>query len=114
MATLTLTVDLVQCGVGVRQRHSLKRVFLEAQYTLGERMYAAGIDDGQLGAQIAACDREISQSEARSATQVLLAERRKLILLLADAALEEEGPLPGADAEYERARTAQAALHADD
>jgi len=110
MATLTLTVNLVQYGLGARQRRSLKRAFLAAQYALGERMYTAGIDDGQLGAQIAAYDREIG----RSATQALLAERRKLILLLAAAALAEEGPLPGADAEYERARTAQAALHADD
>ena len=38
------------------------------------------------------------------------AARRQLVLKLATAALEDDGPLPGADAEYRRAREAQAAL----
>jgi len=33
-----------------------------------------------------------------------------LVLQLAAAALEDDGPLPGADAEYRKARDAQAAL----
>ena len=37
-------------------------------------------------------------------------QREKLILQLADAALAEEGPLPGADNEYQTARKAEAAL----
>jgi len=118
MATMTRSVgfsfDFLKYGLGVRQRRSLKLIFLEAQYALGDRMYAAGIDDGQLGAQIAACDRKTGQTEARISRQALLAERRELILRLAAAALEEEGPLPGADAEYELARAAQAALHASE
>jgi hypothetical protein len=75
-------------------------------------MYAAGIDDGRLGAEIAACDRKIGQNQVRAAEQALLAQRHELILRLAAAALEEEGPLPGADAQYELARAALAALHA--
>lgn len=43
-------------------------------------------------------------------TQALKAARRQLVLQLAAAALEDDGPLPGADAEYRRARETQAAL----
>jgi hypothetical protein len=74
-------------------------------------MYAAGIDDGQLGAQIAAVDLQIRQfHSATTDIKGLKAERRTLLVRLAAAALEEDAPLPGADAEYETARKAQAAL----
>ena len=74
-------------------------------------MYAAGIDDGQFGAQIAALDQHIRQGHAaRVEVKGLQAERRTLLMRLAAAALEEDAPLPGADAEYEAARKAQAAL----
>jgi hypothetical protein len=43
-------------------------------------------------------------------TLALKTARRQLILQLAAAALVDDGPLPGADAEYHRAREAQAAL----
>ena len=72
-------------------------------------MYAAGIDDGQLGAQIAALDRKISQEAVRSSAKAVAAERGKLIRQLAVSALAEEAPLPGADGEYRKAREAQAA-----
>ena len=42
-------------------------------------------------------------------TQALMAARRQQVLQLA-ASLEDDGPLPGADALYRRAREAQAAL----
>ena len=75
------------------------------------RMYAAGIDDGQLASQIAHLDEIIGQAEAaRCSARALRADRKKLVLQLAAAALEEEAPLPGADAEYQKAREAQAAL----
>jgi hypothetical protein len=43
----------------------------------------------------------------------LLAQRRDLLVRLAAAALEEDAPLPGAEAEYETARSALAALKKD-
>jgi hypothetical protein len=66
-------------------------------------MLAAGIDDGELGAKIAALDERTRR-----------AEREGLLAQLAAAALEDDAPLPGADAEYERARAAQAALRRHD
>jgi hypothetical protein len=94
-------------------KRSLKRAFVHAKIALGERMYAAGIDDGRLGSQIAAVDERIRQTHSSQATgETLKAERRRLLLRLAEAALEEDAPLPGADAEYARARAAQTALQA--
>jgi len=87
-----------------------QRALFAAEIDLGERMYAAGIDDGSLGELIVALDHRILRAEtARLSTGPLLAQRRELIRQLAAAALEEDAPLPGADAEYERAREALAA-----
>ncbi len=84
---------------------------MDAKLALGERMFAAGIDDGRIGAQTAAVDERIRQAHAdQAASKALKAERRTLLLRLAEAALEEDAPLPGADAEYTRARVAQTAL----
>ena len=94
-------------------KHTLTRAFFDAKIALGERMYAAGIDDGRLGSQIAAVDERIRQALfSQAADEMLKAERRKLLLRLAEAALEEDAPLPGADAEYAKARTAQTGLQA--
>jgi hypothetical protein len=74
-------------------------------------MYAAGIDDGHLAAQISAWDEKIRQSKAQKGSRkALVAARNQLLLQLATAALAEEGPLPGANAEYQKARQAEAAL----
>lgn len=91
-------------------KRTLKRAFVHAKIALGERMVAAGIDDGRLGSQIAAVDERIRQTHSSQAGETLKAERRRLLLRLAEAALEEDAPLPGADAEYAGARTAQTAL----
>jgi hypothetical protein len=89
----------------------LRRALLAAEIDLGERMYAVGIDDGALGAQVAALDRRVRLADTtRLPLGPLLAQRRELLLRLAAAALEVDAPLPGADAEYQRARTALAAL----
>jgi hypothetical protein len=89
----------------------LERALLAAEIDLGERMYAAGIDDGTLGRQIAALEQRIRRADTvRLPLGPLLAQRRALLLRLAAAALEVEAPLPGADAEYERARTLLATL----
>jgi hypothetical protein len=102
---------LVRRRLGLRRLRSLRREFRLARLALGGRMYAAGIDDGELGARVRALDGQIARAEAAGIpTQALRAGRRRLLVRLADAALAEDGPLPGADAEYQRAREAQRAL----
>jgi hypothetical protein len=111
MATLTKPLRLAKHGMNLWRKRRLNWAFVEAQAALGERMYAAGIDDGELGAKISALNERLRQSTAcGGSTQALMAARRQLILELAAAALEDDAPLPGADAEYSRAREAQAAL----
>jgi hypothetical protein len=106
-----LTVRLAGHVTGRWRRRSRGRAFEEALVALGERMYAAGIDDGHLGAQIAAVGQHVRQGHpAGVEVEGLQAARRKLLVRLAAAALEEDAPLPGADAEYETARKARAAL----
>jgi hypothetical protein len=113
METWNRFVNLIKVGTSVWHRQSLRRAYSEAKYALGERMYVAGIDDGQLVAQNAVLDAKIRQAEtARCFTTVLMADRKVLILQLAAAALEEESPLPGADAEYQKARKVEEALQA--
>ena len=110
-ATLSKPLELAQHEMNLWRKRRLSGAFLEAQAVLGKRMYAAGLDDGELGAKISALDERLRRVEAaRGSTHVLKAARRHLVLQLAAAALEEDGPLPGADAEYRRAREAQAAL----
>jgi len=113
MAALSRSVHLISSCTSFWHRQSLKSAFLEAKCALGERMYAAGIDDGQLAAQIGHLDEIIGRAEAATGSaSALRADRKKLVLQLAAAALEEEVPLPGANAEYQKAREAQAALQA--
>jgi hypothetical protein len=93
----------------------LQRAVLAAEIDLGERMCAAGIDDGSLGAQITALEQRIRRADTvLLPLGPLLAQRRELLLRLAAAALEGEAPLPGADAEYEKARIALAALREEE
>ena len=74
-------------------------------------MYEGGIDDGELGAQIDLLNRKLCQAQAkRVSTRELERERQQLFVQLAAAALAEDGPLPGAEIEYARARAIQAAL----
>ena len=111
MAILSKPLQLAKHGKNLWRKSRLSGAFVEAQTALGERMYAAGIDDGELGAMISALDEQLRRAEAVGGyTQALKAARRQLVLQLAAAALEDDGPLPGADAEYRRAREAQAAL----
>ena len=93
----------------------LRRALLATEIDLGERMYAAGIDDGALGAQVAALDQRIRRADVtRLPIGPLLAQRRELLLRLATAALEDDAPLPGAGAEYERAKSALMALRREE
>ena len=110
MATLSVLLLPAKYGMDLWRKRRMNGAFAEAQAALGERMYAAGIDDGELGARISALDEQLRDAEGVGrSTQALKAARRQLVLQLAAAALEDDGPLPGADAEYRRARE-QAAL----
>jgi hypothetical protein len=111
MATLSVLFRPAKHGMDLWRKRQLSGAFGEAQAALGERMYAAGIDDGELGAKISALDEQLRRAEdVGVSTQALKATRRQLVLQLAAAALEDDGPLPGAEAEYRRAREAQMAL----
>lgn len=113
MAIWDRFIHLIGLGSNIGRRRSLEAALADARYCLGEKMYAAGIDDGRLAAQIAVADERIRQAGAvGNSTAQLRAERRNLMLQLADAALDEDAPLPGADIEYQKARAAQAALQA--
>ena len=96
---------------GLAQNGRWRQTFYQTRLVLGERMYRAGIDDGQLGVQIRDMGECICLATATQApSKALKLQREKLILQLADAALAEEGPLPGADTEYQKARKAEAVL----
>ncbi len=111
MATLSVLLLPAKHGMDLWRKRRSSGAIAEAQAALGERMYAAGIDDGELGARISVLDEQLRRAAAvGGSTQVLKAARRQLVLQLASAALEDDGPLPGAEAEFRRAREAQAAL----
>jgi transcription elongation GreA/GreB family factor len=111
MATLSVLLLLAKLGMNLWRRHRLVGAVVATHAALGERMYAAGIDDGALGAKINSLDEQLRRAEAfEGSSRALKAARRQLVLQLAAAALEDDGPLPGADAEYHEAREAQAAL----
>ncbi len=78
---------------------------------LGRRMYAAGIDDGRIGARLRILDERIRRAAMMGRdTDALRRKRDWLLVHLARLALEDDAPLPGADEEYRRAREAEAAL----
>jgi hypothetical protein len=67
-------------------------------------MYAAGIDDGETGCLIEKVEREIQAAKKGGTSwEALEAQREILVIRLADAALENDAPLPGADAAFRRA-----------
>jgi hypothetical protein len=102
---------LVKYGQGLWRQRSLAQAYYEARLALGQRMYRSGIDDGLLGVQLRDLEIRICRSRATQApSKALKLQREKLLLQLADAALAEEGPLPGADDEYQQARKVEAAL----
>jgi hypothetical protein len=74
-------------------------------------MVAAGIDDGVLGTAIGELEQRIRTVRAmRGSTDALESARTELILRLADLAMEDDAPLPGAETEYHRAREVRTAL----
>lgn len=105
VATLGRPLRLANYGRTLWRGRQLSRAFAHAQLALGERMFAAGIDDGETGEAIAALEKAIRRAQAAGEPcQALRAEWERLVRRLADAALEDDGPLPGADAEYAAAR----------
>jgi hypothetical protein len=106
---------LLRRGLARWRRRGLTRSLAEAQLALGRRMYAAGIDDGESGARIAALEETMRRAAATGEPDAAAqATRDEQLRRLAAAALEDDAPLPGADAEYERAREAQTRLQAHD
>jgi hypothetical protein len=92
-------------------RRSLYAAFTHAKYLLGQMMYEEGLDDGTLCSQIGAAEREMRRAEKEGRpTEGLRVNRNRLLVLLAEAALEFDAPLPGADEEYEAVRRAEASL----
>lgn len=95
-----------------RRTRVLDQAYTEARLALGRQMYAAGIDDGESGEQIAALDARLAaEGLAPGEAQELRARRLLLLIRLADAALEDDAPLPGADAEFDYALQLKRALH---
>ena len=93
MATLSVLLLPAKHGMNLWRKRRLSGAFAEAQAALGERMYAAGIDDGELGARISALNERLLWAEAAGgSTQALKSARRQLVLQLAAAALEDDGP----------------------
>ena len=82
-----------------------------ARLALGRRMYAAGIDDGQLGQQIARLEQQVHRRGRNMSEAEPAAERNRLLVQLAELALEDDAPLPGAEQEYRRAREMQEVLY---
>jgi hypothetical protein len=94
-----------------RRRDTLERDYRAARLALGKKMFAAGIDDGETSARIAATDQQLLQINLTGRPRDLLEARRTaLVLRLADAALEDDAPLPGADAEFAHALALKQAL----
>jgi hypothetical protein len=90
---------------------SLRRRFAFVQLALGKQMYRAGIDDGCSGAGIRKLNREIIERRSTGvAAHELYRQRDRLFRQLADAALENDAPLPGAQDEFEVAFAARADL----
>jgi len=97
-----------------RRARLLAEAYTEARIALGQRMFAAGIDDGETGAAIASIDEAIARNlVARAEAQDLRAERVLLFIRLADAALEDDAPLPGANEEFIEALDLKRALETD-
>ncbi len=88
-------------------REALRLAFDTARVALGERMYAVGIDDGETSQLIARVEARLWSGGDEAIS--LRLERSKLIRRLADAALENDAPLPGADAEFDWAWAAKLA-----
>jgi hypothetical protein len=81
--------------------------FTKAKLALGERMVELGIDDGETCELVAALDDLIEQRLITGEPiKELFENRDRLVQNLAYLALEDSAQLPGAEAEFARARRA--------
>jgi hypothetical protein len=81
MAPSNRFLDFIRYGTRFWRRRALRRAFVNAQLDLGERKYAAGIDDGYLAAQISAWDEKIRESKAQNGSrQTVVAGRQRLLV----------------------------------
>jgi hypothetical protein len=96
------------CGSGLEEMYE---AFAQAQLRLGEKMYSVGIDNDELGIQIARVDADLRCAvPCHNIVIELRTKREKLLRRLADAALEDYAPLPGAQVDFEQAWAARAAV----
>jgi hypothetical protein len=111
-ATLSVRLLAAKHGMKLWRKHRLRGALVEAHAALGERMGVTGIGDGENGVKISALNEKLRRADVvGGSAQALKTARRQLLLRLAATALMNDGPLPGADAEYRKAREAQAALN---
>jgi hypothetical protein len=97
-----------------RQSRLLADAFADVRRLLGRQMFAAGIDDGETGRQIAEIDAVLAREDLEGGeAQDLRSQLGLLLIRLADAALENDAPLPGADEEFVQALALKLALDAE-
>ena len=76
IATLSKPLQLAKHGMNLWRKRRLSGASIEAMAALGECMFAAGIDDGELGAKIRALDEQLRPGRSSQAPQALTAARR--------------------------------------
>jgi hypothetical protein len=108
LATLRQTVRPVLHLKNVWRRRSLQQTAAAAQTTLGQKLYEARAGDPQLREQIRGLGEQIN-SAAVSGTKTprLVAERRQLLLRLADPFLDRPAPPPPIAEAHQQARAAR-------
>jgi len=110
-ALVDVPLRFVRAARTRRRCESLECDYRDARLALGKKMFATGIDDGETSARIAATDQQLLQVNLAGRPRELLhARRTALVLKLADVALEDDAPLPGADEEFAQALALKQAL----
>ncbi len=94
-------IDRLMSSAGSWPTRSRDRAWWTAKLALGERLRSIGFPPAALAAKIAGADASIQQCnvEGRPAA-IYRAIRQKLLVELADVALAENTPIPGAEREY--------------
>jgi hypothetical protein len=111
----SLFIDLPVWLLRLEGKHArLQREYRNARVALGKKMYACDIDDGETGEKILDIDLRIRLAKITNTSwEQLEALREELFVRLADAALENDAPLPGADQEFEVALGLKQSLELD-
>ncbi|MBL8798302.1 MAG: trypsin-like peptidase domain-containing protein [Planctomycetia bacterium] len=114
-ATFRQTLKPITLVFEIARRNRLRRKASDTQFALGQRVYEAQMGDKKIRARIQSLGERIHsiqdvKGDAREAT----AERRGLILQLAEPALAAENVPEAIAGEHERAREARAKFQAKD